>query len=82
MALNQRERRLALATGSVLSIALLQFGYNAVQSAFDEEPVQPVQPDQPDESSGRDHETEIAAVADIHGTHAPDAIHPISGFPT
>jgi hypothetical protein len=36
MALNQRERRLALATGFVLSIALVHFGYSAVQSAFDE----------------------------------------------
>jgi len=36
MALNQRERRLALATGCVLMIALVHFGFNAVQSAFDE----------------------------------------------
>ena len=64
------------------SLQALGGGAGAIQSAFDEEPVQPVQPDQPDESSGRDHETEIAGVADIHSTHAPDAIHPISGFPT
>ena len=36
MALNQRERRLALATGCVLMIALVHFSHNAVQSAFDE----------------------------------------------
>ncbi|HEV3023015.1 MAG TPA: hypothetical protein VGX76_11120 [Pirellulales bacterium] len=36
MALNQRERRLALATGAVLSIAMVLFGYNAVRSAFDQ----------------------------------------------
>ena len=58
------------------SLQALGGGAGAIQSAFDEEPVQP------DESSGRDHEAEIAGVADIHSTHAPDAIHPISGFPT
>jgi hypothetical protein len=36
MALNQRERRLALATGLLLSVALVLYGYNTIQSAFDE----------------------------------------------
>ncbi|HUY32910.1 MAG TPA: hypothetical protein VMV69_09025 [Pirellulales bacterium] len=36
MALNQRERRLALGTGALLTVALVQFGYHAIQSAFDE----------------------------------------------
>jgi hypothetical protein len=35
MALNQRERRLGMATGALVAIALVQFGYNSIHSAFD-----------------------------------------------